>query len=1626
MFKSSFVRHVKTGVCLVFFIMVFCPLCLAPTFAQPPVLDPEQTVNIGTGAMGFALPLATLKIGGGKDFPVNLFYGAGIQYYQQASPAGLGFSYMPGTITRKEVFVPDENNGGPDCYFFRTSNYDEAPWWYFFIEGMLIVIAIVISIVCVYVGGTPAYPIWVAVAVMNAAMNIAITAVLNYVTFGSNDYVAGGLHTKSYHSYYDTSNTDTCVHIKAGMGFINNAIDDLPDVYFITTPFINGEMRWVEGDRFVFRRTNGGNIKDKETVSIRYRNGYFYVTLADGTRLYFEKSSKSKRYNIFTMQTQEGEVYARASTINEQRQPVASMWVMTKILYSDYVDGGLGDDADEDPLNSLKTNKGSWIIFEYDEVIRDNVEQLPLCIGVGRKGTALVSTNGNLLHELCLKSIKTPYDSAEFIYSNDRKDDLWFDVSEMDWWPRQEVPLRNLEDDYTAAHVCKSKILGRDAEPIARPVLRSLNIYSLTGKKRSSVHFNTDYILKPSSLHSHTKDSDGEFKTLPGNPAAACLTLLSLEFEGADGSRYPPVSFKYVDANPVGWDKDRQMRYSCHYGKGVSYFFEEKDLWGYYCPNDSDITEFNVNGDLNRAKGAAAWSLEEVCFPTGLKIKWEYEPNCYDASNGVKGVCGVGNAPRYGGGIRVRKITAKDDISPEVTWRYVYTCDKGVFTEQIFGDTTNSSGHATTEPFNYLKDDVEYRQDTLRRGGLYTPAKIAYELVQVIKNYQEPDSLHPNGNAPEGYMAYRFLTSLDHPNGGKFGDIDSSWKRGYMVEKEAYDHANQRVSAEEYIYRFEDEVITDKGHLNTAVDSLDTEAAKFTMGIIWQETKKTMANGLSKKEDTYYKTDITDSLKVVKDTFQVLDTLFVPVGSDGGVLSFGPNESGGCLITALDEDGIKNDMIWAVIHEALTSLNLYFNYVKDIDFANGTGSFKENSGFHVFNSGGWRYDNVLGLAHIDVDKSVDINDIVIVTGFVNDFGNQVLLINYFADNDTNLFGIRELDWFPHKPFTSAVVHDFNNNGMPDLLLYSYDEPDRIVADSSTKLYIITDIQCRHSPYYTGVYESDDSLVIKSRYARMVDFDNDGCKDDLLCCGPDIPATDYRCEQERYEIGRSIIMDVNLNAETGKVSFGASRKLTEPAFKLNSDYIRSECKEGGGSSIFFGFDLDKNNDPIYSLGAYIKTKGYRSYIIRCRDSVVYRDYNGLPDQTVAYNTGDTMLVTVPFAAYENSKEMGAPETAQHKHMLTQSGGLTVYKVPPSIEAPINPAACSSMVFSAQVTNWSVFDKRYLPWTNYRWKVDMTSAGLPVTDFAPFDFLHTSANPDWVMVDSVCRYSKNSFCQSAATPVTKTKRRLATAIYGHNGALKIGAVTDALWSECGVFTGDYRDGINAAFWDFANGWEKGVHGTVTLSGDPGHCHFGDSVIFVVNDYAAGRNNRIFPGKSYEMSAWVKVESGAMLMGTDFRWIPIDKEPLWPLIGSYLTKDNSIAPIFDTVTAAESAGKWKLISIKIPSSVTSKLSADGKAWYARAWVGRDPADGSVTGCVDDVRFAPMKSMVRTTYYEPVFNQAILSVDENNKPGTRVRYDGFGRPEIVEKINPSKSRGDSGYGKIVQKKKYVLKGVE
>jgi hypothetical protein len=118
------------------------------------------------------------------------------------------------------------------------------------------------------------------------------------------------------------------------------------------------------------------------------------------------------------------------------------------------------------------------------------------------------------------------------------------------------------------------------------------------------------------------------------------------------------------------------------------YYIEPKDLWGYYCPwiipedfpSTLPANDFNSNGSKIRVIGndvslpyedfpyAAAWSLESMNFPNGMNIRWIYEANRYDMCNGVD--VKVGGEPRYGGGIRVKKVVYGNGMGKEENISY--------------------------------------------------------------------------------------------------------------------------------------------------------------------------------------------------------------------------------------------------------------------------------------------------------------------------------------------------------------------------------------------------------------------------------------------------------------------------------------------------------------------------------------------------------------------------------------------------------------------------------------------------------------------------------------------------------------------------------------------------------------------------------------------------------------------------------------------------------------------------------------------------------------------------------------------------------------------------------------------
>lgn len=357
------------------------------------------------------------------------------------------------------------------------------------------------------------------------------------------------------------------------------------------------------------------------------------------------------------------------------------------------------------------------------------------------------------------------------------------------------------------------------------------------GVQTRAIQFKHDYSLRPWNTHSFTKDSYGGLSVFSGNPNAGCLTLKEVDIYDSQNNQTAPIVFSY------GYNPSITQDLSSDYNQfafmavvpicnpscfvpvvNAFYRIEEKDIWGYYCRNRdpahpgrvNNANDFNATGFSTRSimsgtdqiPYASAWSLQKITFPTGMWIKWDYETNRYNKANNCEIKDQAGNpVNRYGGGIRVKKITINDGWGKLNTLNYYYSNgDPGQFDDNTYG----TSGHATVEPYNYISN-AEYRTDTRTRGGLYTPAKVAYEKVQIVKGYK---SASPN--APFGFTQMEFYTSKDFPNEGQYGDIDNSWKRGGVKRIAQYNSTNNLVSVKHYFYAFEQGTPTQP--LSTTVD----------------------------------------------------------------------------------------------------------------------------------------------------------------------------------------------------------------------------------------------------------------------------------------------------------------------------------------------------------------------------------------------------------------------------------------------------------------------------------------------------------------------------------------------------------------------------------------------------------------------------------------------------------------------------------------------------------------------------------------------------------------------------------------------------------------------------------------
>jgi hypothetical protein len=760
---------------------------LVPVHLGAQTLDPEQTVNPATGDMQFSLPLAAVNGVNGHDFSINLNYQAGIQYHAQASEVGLGFSMGAGCITRKVVFVPDDITSSGMFIDIPLSSECNSIGWLGFFEGLCTFLGITLLILSIVVfpfalSAPAAIPAWAAsikgLIAIGFVFQFGMSAMtILFMAAGPRDYKSGGQHTPCFNFQGDVN------------GYFCNGTRDVPDLYFVNTPYFSGELVRI-GDaqtgKFILKKNEGVG-----QYSITYDKDHEKITikLSDGTRLLFEEADSSCNATKTYLSNAVGDKHCNTQQTIQYRTPVPNIWYLTKVLFPDYVDGG-GADANN-PYDSDTPSKGSWICFNYMPREYDWCYKMPMLIE-GDNNSKIEYTTGNhaikdvnyywksIIREKYLQTIKTPNQSAEFQYSDTRQDDAWYKCDYLNFDP---VFMRG--------------DLNENGVPHKRPELNTIIVKNNKQEIIKKIEFTKDYILRPKTMNSIQAD----YK---------CLTLVGVAIKGSNNTILSRVSFDY-DLYHNFEAFGRGIHSVPHLGPDqfhseFALFLEERDLWGYYCPlnpastvhdgfNNVDyyVNNFNEKGEYARAVApvpdgfayAAAWSLNKVSFSNGLSIWWDYEPKIYDMVNNNSLATRFDGITRYDGGIRVKTVHYNDDIRGPKTISYAYTDQIGEFDETKTG--VHSSGHATVLPFNALSTDPDYRIDATK-GGLYTPTQIAYEMVQVAKGYT-------GTSKPNGFTVYTYTTPADNgcQNTGRFGNEDNSWKIGFLKTVAEYNSSGDLV-----------------------------------------------------------------------------------------------------------------------------------------------------------------------------------------------------------------------------------------------------------------------------------------------------------------------------------------------------------------------------------------------------------------------------------------------------------------------------------------------------------------------------------------------------------------------------------------------------------------------------------------------------------------------------------------------------------------------------------------------------------------------------------------------------------------------------------------------------------------
>ena len=1640
------------------------------------LIDPSHTVNITTGEMKFSLPLGTVQGMNGADFPINLDYGAGIKVQQAASPAGLGFAYGPGGISRKVVYVADNNYGGNGKFKqvmgkFYSEDLCEKPWW-------LVLAAIFLGAFFLSLAFMPMVdPLTgIGLALLGAVTFNSLVTVMTSVVFNSSDYIAGGSHVPGYNKDGN------------GQGFFRGATDDLPDIYFVNTPFISGELVWsgpadtAQGGKFVLK----GSATTKITYTLDAET--FEIVLADGTKLIFDKIQKSSSYSHIYWQANPTEhVSCDADGYTQNIERVAHQWFLTKVLYPDYVD----NDNDGVPSNP---DRGAWVKFDYETIGPIPARPLPEAFQLDRHSTIIITAGSDpvaagscILEEHYLKFVRTPNQSAEFIYTSDRKDDLWFHENSYNWVTEARG------HDPAAKRITRKMSGGTPVGPgvVERKVLERVIFRNKDGANLRTVKLTTDYSLRPGSMHSFDKDGAGDFIGIGGNTTGGCLTLKKVTIVSNNGDEIPVAQF-YYGFNPAGWDRTLIGDPPGSGENKMEFYTEERDIWGYYMPRlpGKTTNNFNSEGDeartwnaANNTTNAAAWSVNRVVFGTGSKIRWNYESNRYCYTNGERTTAPDAsgeavNVTRFGGGIRVKQVLCTDLVNgkKDYTTNYFYRTDDPAKYLKLGANEPqdSSSGYTVAEPFDNL-NEIDIRHPKAR-GGYYTPVKVTYRKVAVAGYLDASTALN-------GYSIYEFTHAGEstasgyQPNGGDYGETDYNWKRGLLIKSSTYNNNHKLISQEIPEYEYYKQGSSSLPVLSTKLLYL---LQQNTTGLVkLKKTTKTQ-NDLNICNQLLFADDLTtaavDTYESRKE-FQLFDAnKSIPPSN----VSFSmKNHHRVMVCKKTDASDASKEKIAIIRTEYSKAIIICLGENVNKDYTTHSSTEKWSNWEYYYDMSENIPFHIIGAQFFKMDEN-DYDDLIVV---LTDNHKESCLnfcpyLYVYVFHDIQIDKDKQLQFRDHEGYTKSasctwldrkegsddeyncpvgcMIGNFHGNPeKPDFLLLtnSYDIeafPGDLIPEQNRSIYAIMDF--REGPtakyvYTPEVYRSGTDYPYYGTFSFFTALDQDNVNNDLIITGPGLTTNLWQEKQPRA-IAYQRFKNVSFNDADKSIiipedceNCGSGSEL----FKVKPSFSWDKFTLGG----VFNDDATDHQQFIFPEWS---NDGFHFNIFDYLHIPFLGDYDGAPNRSYTRTIDDTILLSASIPAYSQTpyKEMGDPRTDDNKHMLTQQCGSVTYNFSGTTTESVLKGDLSGQtdrVVAANASTWSKVNGTWLPCANYAWKIPMNRSGLPVKSYVPFNYtLPTSSDESWKLTDSICKYTSNHFPKETATPTSSNDRLISSIVYGHKGSIITGKISNARFDECGVYTCDYdlnetatNDG--SLCFDLENGWKKGgaVTGFPDLSVTEIKAeakHFGEKGLKVTNSFGAVRVFKLERDKDYVFSAWVKpilvaasnpatvpFEEGK-IMNVTYR-TSVDNGATWPL---------RVNPNIPSTPEIGSSGKlnykqygdWYYIELSVPASKDLKKDWENGYQYAVAWVGCPGGNGagqSATVYVDDIRFNPKGALVSSTYYDQKWYQPVLSIDANSKPGQRVTYDDFGRPYLFEKLDLTKATTHAAYATKVMEKEYHLR---